>query len=273
MAAIAHAAVPATNALDRTLAVAEWHARSYRRVWRATITTAFLNPIFFLLSVGVLLGKLVDDGQAGLAGLSYVEFVAPALVAATAMQMGANDAMYPVMAGIRWLRTYHAVMATPVRVGELVLGGMAWSLLRILVAAAIFTAIAAAGGAIDSPLAVLVPLAAVLCALAFNAPVTAFTSSPLMEDGDDGWFPALNRFVLIPMFLFSGVFFPVSQLPPWLEAVAWATPLWHGATLCRDLATGSIEALPTLLHVGYLLVFGVVGTVFAIRFHRDRLNK
>ncbi len=117
MAAVAH--VPSTTPLERTFAVTSWHARSYRRTWRATITTAFLNPIFFLLSVGVLLGQLIDDDRAQLGGLSYVEFVAPGLLAATAMQMGANDAMWPVMAGIKWLRTYHAVLATPVRVGEL----------------------------------------------------------------------------------------------------------------------------------------------------------
>jgi lipooligosaccharide transport system permease protein len=270
MAAVAQ---PRTNSLDRTLAVTEWHLRGYRRVWRATITTAFLNPVFFLLSVGVLLGKLVDDDQAKLGGLSYVEFVAPALVAAMAMQLAAADAMYPIMAGIRWLRTYHAVMSTPVRVGELVLGAAAWSMLRIFVAASIFTIVAAVGGAIDSWLAVLVPFAAVLCALAFYAPIAAFTASPIFEDGDESLFPALNRFVLIPMFLFAGVFFPVSQMPDWLEPAAWATPLWHGTTLSRDLATGSPESLPTGVHVAYLLAFGVVGTVLAIRFHGDRLNK
>jgi lipooligosaccharide transport system permease protein len=273
MAAVAHAPAARTTPLERALAVTEWHARSYRRVWRATITTAFLNPVFFLLSVGVLLGKLVDEGQGDLGGLSYVEFVAPGLVAATAMQMGANDAMYPVMAGIRWLRTYHAVLATPVRIAELVLGTMGWAALRMLVAATIFTSVAAAGGAIESPLAVLVPFAALLCGLAFNAPITAFTSSPFLEEGDDGWFPALNRFVLIPMFLFAGVFFPVSQVPDWLEPVAWATPLWHGVTLCRDLAIGEVDALHTLLHVAYLSAFAVVGTVLAIRFHRRTLLK
>jgi lipooligosaccharide transport system permease protein len=93
----------------------------------------------------------------------------------------------------------------------------------------------------------------------------------MLADGDDGWFPALNRFVLIPMFLFAGVFFPVSQLPAWLEPVAWAMPLWHGVSLCRDLATASVELGPTLVHVGYLLVFTIAGIVLAIRWHHDRL--
>ena len=267
-------AAPAqTTPLQRAVAVTAWHARSYRRVWRATVTTAFLNPVFFLLSVGVLLGKLIDDDQAALGGLTYVEFVAPALIATTAMQIGTNDAMWPILAGIRWLRTYHAVLATPVRVAELVFGEIAWCAIRMFVAAAIFTAVAAAGGAIDSPLAILVPFAAVWTGLAFHTPIQAFSSSPFLEDGDDGWFPAINRFVIIPMFLFSGTFFPISQLPDWLEPVAWATPLWHGIELCRDLATGSIELLPTLAHVGYLAVFIVAGIALAIRWHHRQLLK
>jgi lipooligosaccharide transport system permease protein len=260
-----------TTPLYRTFVVTEWHARSYRRTWRATITTAFLNPVFFLLSVGVLLGKLIDDDQAALGGLSYVEFVAPALLAATAMQMGANDAMWPVLAGIKWLRTYHAVMSTPVRIGELVVGTMGWAAIRVFVAATLFTAVAAVGGAIESPLAVLAPFAALLCGLAFNAPITAFSAS--LEGGDDGWFPALNRFVLIPMFLFSGTFFPVSQLPDWLEPVAWATPLWHGVELCRDLTSGDIELLPSVVHVGYLFALVAAGTLVAIRQHKQALLK
>jgi len=269
--ATAAATLPRTTPLQRAVAVTAWHARSYRRVWRATVTTAFLNPVFFLLSVGVLLGKLIDDDQAALGGLSYVEFVAPALIATTAMQIGSNDAMWPVLAGIRWLRTYHAVLATPVRVPELVLGETAWCAIRMFVAAVIFTAVAAVGGAIESPLAVVVPFTAVLTGLAFHTPISAFSSSPLLEAGDDGWFPAINRFVIIPMFLFSGTFFPISQLPDWLEPVAWATPLWHGIELARDFATGSVELLPTLAHVGYLSAFVVAGLVLAIRFHHQQL--
>jgi lipooligosaccharide transport system permease protein len=267
MAAVAQ---PVTTAVSRAVAVTEWHARSYRRTWRATITTAFLNPVFFLLSVGVLLGQLVDEGQASLGGLSYVEFVAPGLIAATAMQIGANDSMWPVMAGIKWLRTYHAVLSTPVRVGELVLGTIGWTAIRMFVAACIFTSVAAVGGAIPSALGALAPFVALLCGLAFAAPITAFSAS--LEDGDDGWFPALNRFVIIPMFLFAGIFFPVSQLPDWLEPVAWATPLWHGITLSRDLTSGTPE-WTALVHVAYLLAFVVAGLAAAVYYHRRALLK
>ena len=260
-------AATATTSLNRTVAVTEWHARSFRRTWRATITTAFLNPIFFLLSVGVLLGKLVDDPQGNLGGLSYIDFVAPGLIAVTAMQVGAGEGMYPVMAGIKWFKTYHAVVATPVRVHELVLGVIGWAAIRIFVAAAIFTAVAAVGGAIESPLAILAPLAGLLCGLAFMTPISVVGAG----SENDQWFPAINRFALIPMFLFAGTFFPVSQLPDWLEPVAWATPLWHGVELCRDLCTGHIEALPTIAHITYLTVLTVAGIVGSVIVHRRRL--
>jgi lipooligosaccharide transport system permease protein len=265
---MASVAVP-TSAAARTRAITGWHVRSYRRTWFATITTAFLNPIFFLLSVGVLLGTLVDDGQAGLRGLSYVEFVAPGLLAATAMQMGTQDGMYPVMAGIRWMKTYVGVVATPVRVAELVLGTMAWTVIRISVAAVIFTLVAAIGGAIESPLGLIAPLAALLCGLAFHAPMSAISAN----QEDDNWVPPVNRFVIIPMFLFSGTFFPVSQLPGWLEPVAWVTPLWHGVELCRDLTSGGVSLGPTAVHVTYLAVFFLAGTAATILTHRRTLLK
>jgi lipooligosaccharide transport system permease protein len=260
-------AVPTTS-LQRVRAVAAWQAMSFRRTWRATITTAFLNPIFFLLSVGVLLGNLVDRSGSSLGGLSYIEFVAPGLLAVVAMQVGTNEAMYPIMAGIRWLRTYHAIVSTPVRVAELVLGTLGWAALRIFVAAVIFTSVAAVGGAFESPLVALAPFAALLCGLAFFAPISIVGAG----SEEDFWFPTISRFVIVPMFLFAGTFFPVSQLPNWLEPIAWATPLWHGSTLCRDLATGHVDALPSIVHVGFLAAIVVVGVTASIKVHQRKLE-
>jgi lipooligosaccharide transport system permease protein len=260
-------AVPTTS-LQRVRAVAAWQALSFRRTWRATITTAFLNPIFFLLSVGVLLGNLVDRSGSSLGGLSYIEFVAPGLLAVVAMQVGTNEAMYPIMAGIRWLRTYHAIVSTPVRVAELVLGTLGWAALRIFVAAVIFTSVAAVGGAFESPLVALAPFAALLCGLAFFAPISIVGAG----SEEDFWFPTISRFVIVPMFLFAGTFFPVSQLPDWLEPIAWATPLWHGSTLCRDLATGNVDALPSIVHVGFLAAIVVVGVTASIKVHQRKLE-
>jgi lipooligosaccharide transport system permease protein len=258
-----------TAAVARAGVVLGWHARAYRRTWRATITVAFLNPVFFLLSVGVLLGRVVDDANPNLGGLSYLEFVAPGLLAATAMQIGTNEASFPILAGIKWVKTYHAAVATPLRIPELLAGVLAWVTVRLALATAVFTGIAVAAGAFDSPWAALAPAGAVLCGLAFASSIAALSTS--IEDPQA--LTGVFRFVLLPMFLFSGTFFPVERLPDWLEPVAWAIPLWHGVELCRDLATGRVAAGDTLVHVGVLLAFAAAGIAVAVRqLHRRLLS-
>ena len=252
----------------RVLAVVGWHARAYRKLWRGTSTVSFLNPIFFLLSIGVLLGALVDRRNPDLGGLSYLEFVAPALLATTAMQTASSQTTYPILVGVKWLRTYHAVIATPVRVVELVAGVLAWAGVRVAVSVTFFAVVAGIGGAFASPLAVAAPLAGLLCGLAFAGAIGAFTSS--LEN--DQALPALFRFGLIPLFLFSGTFFPIERLPDWLEPVAWATPLWHGVELCRDLAAGRPDALADAGHVAYLVVLGAAGAALTARSVARRLG-
>jgi lipooligosaccharide transport system permease protein len=177
------------------------------------------------------------------------------------MQTAASVTTFPVRAGLKWWRTYHAVVATPVRVPELMTGVVAWAGVRVLVSVAAFTLVAAVAGAFVSPLAVLAPLAALLCGLAFAAVIAALS----VWAPSDQYLAALYRFGLVPLFLFSGVFFPISQLPDWLEPVAWVTPLWHGVALCRDLAAGTVPLWGTVAHVAYLSTLVVVGTVLAVR--------
>ena len=254
-------------AARRTLAIVGWQARSFRRLWRGSITVSFLNPIFFLVSIGVLLGSLIDRSSPNLGGLSYLQFVAPALLATTAMQTAASVTTFPVRAGLKWLRTYHAAVSTPVRVGELVAGILAWTGVRVLVAVTIFAAIAAVGGAFLSPLAVLAPFAALLCGLAFGAVLAAITSSIERDE----WLASIFRFGLVPLFLFSGTFFPIEQLPGWLQPLAWATPLWHGVDLCRDLATDDIDPRLAAVHVVYLVSVIALGAALTVRAQREKL--
>ena len=184
------------------------------------------------------------------------------------MQIGTNEGSFPVMAGLRWVRTFHAVVATPVRVFELIGGLLAWATARMFVAASLFALVAGIAGAFSSPLAVLTPFAAVLCGLAFAAPMAALAA----RVENPYTLTAVFRFAILPIFLFSGTFFPITQLPTWLQPVAWATPLWHGTTLCRDLGTGSLEALPMLGHIAYLGAFAAIGYVLAIRYVARRLH-
>jgi lipooligosaccharide transport system permease protein len=256
-------------AVGRVASVVGWHANGYRRLWRGSITVSFLNPLFFLLSIGVLLGTLVDRSDPDLGGLSYLEFVAPALVAVTAMQTAASVTTFPVKAGLKWVRTYHAVVATPVKVRELVAGVLVWAGIRVVVACALFVLVAAIGGAFTSPLAALAPLAGLLCGLAFAAGLAAVTAGT----DSDQWLVAIFRFVLLPLFLFSGTFFPIEQLPDWIEPLAWATPLWHGVALSRDLATGELDAVLDIVHVAYLVAFTAIGAAITVRACEGRLRR
>jgi len=185
------------------------------------------------------------------------------------MQTAASVTTFPVKAGLKWLRTYHAVVATPVRVRELVAGVLLWAGVRVIVACALFALVAAVGGAFTSPLAVLSPVAGLLCGLAFAAGLAAVTSG---TDADQ-WLVAIFRFVLVPLFLFSGTFFPIEQLPDWIEPLAWLTPLWHGVELSRGFATGELDGPLIAVHVAYLVVFTAVGAAIAVRACETRLRR
>ena len=172
------------------------------------------------------------------------------------MQIGTNDATYPVMGAIKWMRTYLAQLATPLEVYDVLLGHLAWIAARLAIVVSIYLAVMAAFGVIYSPWAIAALPAAVLTGLAFAAPVSAFAAT---QDKDSS-FSTLYRFAIIPMFLFSGTFFPVSQLPAWLQAVAYATPLYHGVALCRDLTLGQVS-WADLGHVAYLCAVRVIGYI------------
>jgi lipooligosaccharide transport system permease protein len=239
----------------------------YKRTWRGSLTTSFLYPVLYLSAMGVGLGSLVNHHAHTVGGVRYIDFLAPGLLAATAMQVGGNEAMYPVMGAIKWVRTYFAMLATPLSVADVLLGHLAWIALRLTTIAVIYLGIMAAFGTVHSPFAVLAVPAGVLTGMAFAAPIAAFAATQINDAG----FSALYRFGLIPLFLFSGTFFPITQLPGWLQAVAEATPLYHGVALCRALTLGQLSLGPDLAHAAYLVALTVVGYLLARRSFRRRL--
>jgi len=251
------------------LRVVEAGARVYRRTWRGSVISTFLNPVLYLLAMGVGLGSLVDEGAGGGAelGIPYLTFLAPGLLAAPAMQTGAGDASYPVMAGIKWRKTYHAVLATPVGVNDLVLGHLGWVGLRLLFVTAVFAGIMTAFGATTVVEGMLSVLPAVLTGLAFAAAVTAYTARLKRETG----LATLFRFGIVPLFLFSGTFFPIEQLPDAIEPFAYITPLWHGVALCRGIGLGLDFAVHPAISVAYLGLWVAAGYVLSVRQMRKRL--
>jgi lipooligosaccharide transport system permease protein len=231
----------------------------YRRSWRAGLTTSVLSPTLFLAAMGLGLGSFVDrSGAAALGGLDYLVFLAPGLLAATAMQSGAIEAMWPVLSSIKWTKQYHAMLATPLGVRDVLAGHLLYMAARLLLLSGVFLVVAAAFGAITSWWAIACLPAGVLVGMTFACPIAAYSASRTQEKGA---FVAVNRFILIPMFLFSGTFFPVSQLPAALRLIAYVTPLWHGVMLCRDLALGHPGLASTVGHVLYLSAFVVAGIV------------
>jgi len=243
----------------------EYWAYSYRRVWRGSVVSSIVGPILYLTALGVGLGKLVNRGPG--VGVPYLDFVAPGILAATAMQLATFESSYPVMAAIRWTRQFHAMLATPLRSRDLLIGHQLYVAARLAVVSAIYLVVLAGFGVLHSPYAILAWPAAVLVGLAHSAPVSAFSAWLQREEGFNGLF----RFVVMPMFLFSGTFFPVTRLPHGAREIAYATPLWNGVDLMRHLTLGTASLWPSLAHVAYLLLWIGVGLTLAARTYRRRL--
>ncbi|NLT53335.1 MAG: ABC transporter permease [Actinomycetales bacterium] len=242
---------------------------SYRRTWRGTVVSSFLSPLLYLGAMGFGLGTLVDGNDAGgrLDGVPYAAFLAPGVLAATAMQTAVGESTYPVMGAMKWHRQYHAMLAAPLGVVDLLLGHLAFVLFRVLVSAVGFVLVGAVLGAFTSPWVLAAIPVTLLCGAAHASPVMAYA---VRQEGDGG-FTVLFRFGLVPMFLFAGTFFPVDQLPAVLRPLAWATPLWHATTLCRGLSLGGLDALPAAGHLGYLALWAAAGLWLALRCYRRRL--
>jgi lipooligosaccharide transport system permease protein len=218
--------------------------------------------------MGVLLGGYIDDGSSRLDGApSYLAFIAPGLLAATAMQVSTSETMWPVMSAIKWDRTYYAMIATPLRVVDIVVGHLGYALFRVTLASAAVSVVLALFGLYSSVLGFVVALVgAVLTGVAFATPVYAYSAGARTEQG----FALIYRLGVMPMFLFSGAFFPIANLSEPLQWLARATPLWHGVELCRMGSLGTWDA-GIVVHVGYLVALTGLGVWWAVRRLTNRL--
>ncbi|HMD92401.1 MAG TPA: ABC transporter permease [Trebonia sp.] len=240
----------------------------YRRIWRSSVWSSVLGPVFYLAALGYGLGSLVDKhGTARLGGVPYVAFVAPAILATQAMNSGIGEASFPVFGSVKWNKIYIAAQATPLRPADIGRGHLLFITLRIAMNSAIFIVIMALFGTIYSAWAVLLLPAAVLTGAAFAAPVAAWAVTLKRETP----FNYMFRFGAVPLMLFSGTFFPVTQLPGWLRLVAYATPLYHGVALCRAFSLGDVDAGRVAVHVAYLTVLTAAGLWAGARTYRRRL--
>jgi lipooligosaccharide transport system permease protein len=253
--------------LERVSAAVAYHHRVYLRTWRGTLIGRFASPLFFLAAMGLGLGGLVDDQVGGIDGVPYLQYVAGGIVAMQAMWLAFGESTYPVMTYIRWNQMYAGMLATPLSVVEVLLGHLAYVAFHLATTTAIFLVVAAAFGAFTSPWVVLAVPICVLVGLAFAVPMFAFSA----HIDNDNAFALLFRFLVTPVMLFSGVFFPIDQLPVLLQPVAWALPLGHGVELVRAVSGGLALTASDLGHVAVLAAYVGVGWVLARRSFRKRL--
>ena len=250
--------------------VIEHRAVQYRRTYRSSVFTSFLSPLLFLTAMGIGLGGYIDrSGGAALGGLTYLQFLAPGLLAATVMQSAAFEATFPIIGGLNWQRTFHAMYATPLSPRDIALGNLVWMAVRVAMIAAVFTVVIVAFGAAHSPLVVLGIPVAVLAGMAFAGPIAAFSATQRTPNR----FNVIFRFGITPLFLFSGTFFPIESLPNFLQPIAWISPLWHGVDLTRGLVLGTVGANPALMviHLVVLVAIVAVSTWATVRTIERRL--
>jgi lipooligosaccharide transport system permease protein len=257
-----NALAPAARVLQRNLWV-------YRRTWRGSILGSFLTPLLYLTAMGIGVGSLVEAaGAAAFEGYPFVHFLGPGILAATCMQSAVFESTFPVLGKISWRRNYEAMLATPVGVPHLLAGELMWVGFRVLTISTVFLGVLTLFGIPHYPMALLAIPAAILTGLAFSAAVIAFAATQRTGEG----FSWLFRFIINPMFLFSGTFFPLSQLPDAVEWAAALTPLYHGVALVRGTVLAEPAFLgPWPLHLAYLVVFGAIGAFLAHRRLKRRL--
>ena len=241
---------------------------TYQRTWRSSVWSSVLGPLFYLGALGYGLGSLVErNGTAALGGVPYPVFIAPALLAAHAMNTGMSNSLWPVFGALRWNALYLAARATMLRPADIYRGHLLFTAMRIAMNSACFVVVMAAFGLIRSPWGVLLVPAAVLTGFAFAAPTAAWAIT--LEHETSLHYPV--RFGAVPLMLFSGTFFPISQLPGWIRPLAYATPLWHGVALCRELSIGDVDLGSVVIHVGYLAALSAVGLWACGRTYTRRL--
>jgi lipooligosaccharide transport system permease protein len=248
----------------RALLLIERNLFVYRSGW-LVILSGFFEPLFYLLAIGLGIGGMVGDvpGPDG-QPIPYALFVAPALLASASMNGAISESTFNVFFKLNYQKVYDAVLATPMATGDVALGEIGWAVIRSTLYAVGFMVVILLLGLVGSPWAIFAIPGATLLAFAFAAVGMAATT--WMRSWQD--FDLINL-VVLPLFLFSGTFFPIEAYPEPLQLVIMLTPLWQGTDMLRALIIGYVD--PSILwHVAYLGVMGLAGLLVVGR-RLDRL--
>jgi lipooligosaccharide transport system permease protein len=241
---------------------------TFQRIWKINFITPLLEPLLFILAFGLGFSGLVGSVRYGGAELSYTAFFAPALIATAVMNNAFFETTYASFVRMYYQKTFDGMLATPLSIEEIILAEIVWSASKAAAAAGIMLGVLGVFGFVHFPMGLLMVPLAFIGGLAFGAVGLFFTGIvPTIEMYN------LPVFLFVtPMFLFSGTFFPVSNLPLWAKPLALAFPLYHLVELSRLVCLGHYETVPAL-SILYLVVFAFLFLVLALIFMRRRLIK
>lgn len=241
-------------------------------VW-IIIAVTILNPLLYLISIGVGVGTLISNnmGPHGIDGVSYLTFIAPALLAASAIQSAQDEVIFPTFQGFKWSRIFFGMNATP-QTGASIAGGVFLAaMVRTVFGVAVYSGLLYLFGAMNSPHSYLAIPIAIFSGAAFGAVMLAFAS---YTENEDKFFTIVGRFIVGPMFLFSGTFYPITNMPLAVQVFGWISPLWHSIELGRYATYGhKISLTMVIIHFTYLLAMLVLGLFFAFRQYSRRLER
>ncbi len=253
------------------LHVAEARIRNMLKWWTSIAAFSLGNPVLYLFSVGIGIGALVDKngGSAQLGGVSYLTFLAPALLASAAIQSFQEEMSFPIMEGFEWDKSFFAMNSTPIQGVDIVNGLLASSTVKTVVTVGIYESVLLGFGAINVGVALPMFLSALLSGVAFGSVMMAITS---FIKQDDGFFAIVGRFIIAPMIMFSGTYYPLESMPFYLQWAGWISPLWHATDLGRVISYGSPQqSWVVISHWVYLSIWIVVGLGLGYRQVSKRL--
>jgi lipooligosaccharide transport system permease protein len=249
----------------RAMKLVQRNALAYKHYWMAFIS-GFFEPVFYLGAVGFGVGRFVGNIDYGGIEISYASFLAPGMLAASTLNGAIFDGFFSPFFKLNWLKTYDGIMTTPINVSDIAVGEVIWALIRGTIYSTGFLAVMLVLGLVHSVWAVLALPAVMLSggALASGAMILTAVTKEISS------LEKVMTLVVLPLFLFSGTFFPVSQYPEFLQPIVQATPLYHSSSLLRALTTGQVSA-GQLFDVAYLVAMFVSCSAITIRLMRRRL--
>ena len=252
------------------LSVAEYRLRNMWKWKRAIIFYGLGGPFLYLASIGLGVGSLVNANGGGLDGVPYLTFLAPALLASAAIQGGQDEVTFPVLAGFVWQKLFFGMAATSLTPAQIANGVLLASVVRIIFTALAYWVVLWGFGAVTLASAVVLIPCAIFAGIAF---ATFMLWIAAKVRNDDGFFALVGRFVITPMFLFSGTFYPLQSLPMTVQWIGWLSPLWHATEMGRALSYGAGAQAPLFwLHALFLALMGGAGLLLAHRQFTRRLT-